>query len=97
MFDIQGELSASLKKWKVVYTDDEDDMMLVGDDPWPEFCSMVKRIYIYTYEEAKQLTPKSKLPIIGDAIKPNPNKQSPESDMPHSDLDSTAPVTDKDC
>uniref|UniRef100_A0A0E0K153 Auxin response factor n=1 Tax=Oryza punctata TaxID=4537 RepID=A0A0E0K153_ORYPU len=94
MFDIQGELSASLKKWKVVYTDDEDDMMLVGDDPWPEFCSMVKRIYIYTYEEAKQLTPKSKLPIIGDTVKPNPNKQSTESDMPHSDLDSTAPVTD---
>lgn len=34
MFDIPGELSASLKKWKVIYTDDEDDMMLVGDDPW---------------------------------------------------------------
>lgn len=34
MFDIQGELSASLKKWKVIYMDDEDDMMLVGDDPW---------------------------------------------------------------
>ena len=34
MFDIQRELSASLKKWKVIYTDDEDDMMLVGDDPW---------------------------------------------------------------
>jgi len=34
MFDIHGELSANLKKWKVVYTDDEDDMMLVGDDPW---------------------------------------------------------------
>ncbi|KAG8058992.1 hypothetical protein GUJ93_ZPchr0002g23481 [Zizania palustris] len=97
MFYIQGELSSSLKKWKVVYTDDEDDMMLVGDDPWHEFCSMVKRIYIYSYEEAKQLIPKSKLPVIGDAIKPNPNKQSPESDMPHSDLDSNAPVTDKDC
>nr|CAB3446908.1 unnamed protein product [Digitaria exilis] len=34
MFDIKGELSASLKKWKVIYTDDENDMMLVGDDPW---------------------------------------------------------------
>ena len=34
MFDIHRELSASLKKWKLVYTDDEDDMMLVGDDPW---------------------------------------------------------------
>lgn len=34
MFDIQGELCGTLKKWQVVYTDDEDDMMMVGDDPW---------------------------------------------------------------
>lgn len=34
MFDIEGELCGSLKKWQVVYTDDEDDMMMVGDDPW---------------------------------------------------------------
>jgi auxin response factor len=34
MFDIEGELSGSTKKWQVVYTDNEDDMMKVGDDPW---------------------------------------------------------------
>lgn len=34
MFEIDGELSGSTKKWQVVYTDDEDDMMMVGDDPW---------------------------------------------------------------
>lgn len=34
MFDIEGELCGSVKKWQVVYTDDEDDMMMVGDDPW---------------------------------------------------------------
>ncbi|MQL88996.1 hypothetical protein Taro_021566 [Colocasia esculenta] len=34
MFGIQGELTGPAKKWQVVYTDDEDDMMLVGDDPW---------------------------------------------------------------
>lgn len=34
MFEITGELSGSIKKWQVVYTDDEDDMMMVGDDPW---------------------------------------------------------------
>ncbi|RRT65369.1 hypothetical protein BHE74_00009597, partial [Ensete ventricosum] len=34
MFDIEGGLSGGVKKWVVVYTDDEDDMMLVGDDPW---------------------------------------------------------------
>ncbi|XP_066331725.1 auxin response factor 7-like [Miscanthus floridulus] len=91
MFDIHGELSANLKKWKVVYTDDEDDMMLVGDDPWNEFCRMVKRIYIYSYEEAKSLTPKAKLPVIGDTIKPDPSKLSPESDMPQSDSNNNAP------
>ncbi|KAK8923516.1 Auxin response factor 7 [Platanthera zijinensis] len=34
MFGIRGELLGDAKKWKVVYTDDEDDMMMVGDDPW---------------------------------------------------------------
>lgn len=34
MFDIKGQLCGSTKNWQVVYTDDEDDMMMVGDDPW---------------------------------------------------------------
>ncbi|KAK6945551.1 AUX/IAA domain, partial [Dillenia turbinata] len=67
MFDIQGELSRSTKKWEVVYTDNEDDMMMVGDDPWHEFCSMVRKMFIYTVEEAKQLAPKIKLPITEEA------------------------------
>ncbi|KAB5574497.1 hypothetical protein DKX38_001691 [Salix brachista] len=61
MFDIEGELSGSTKKWEVVYNDNEDDMMKVGDDPWNEFCSMVKKIFIYTSEEVKRLSPKIKL------------------------------------
>ncbi|KAK1288551.1 Auxin response factor 7 [Acorus calamus] len=62
MFDINGELTvlASEKKWQVIYTDDEDDMMLVGDDPWDEFCGMVRKIYIYSYEEAKRISPKER-------------------------------------
>lgn len=34
LFDFNGELKAMNKNWMVVYTDDEGDMMLVGDDPW---------------------------------------------------------------
>lgn len=34
MFDIQDELCGPASMWQVVYTDDEDDMMMVGDDPW---------------------------------------------------------------
>jgi auxin response factor len=57
---------------------------------------MVKRIYIYSYEEAKRLTPKAKLPDVGDPTKPNRNKLSPESDTSQSDMDNSAPVADKD-
>ncbi|PWA75798.1 auxin response factor 1 [Artemisia annua] len=34
MFEIEGELRVVPKKWQVVYTDAEDDIMMVGDDPW---------------------------------------------------------------
>jgi auxin response factor len=73
MFEIEGELcDQSLKKWKVVYTDDEDDTMMVGDDPWREFCSMVRKIIIYTTEEVKNLTPKIKFVVDDEtrALKP---------------------------
>lgn len=34
MFDIQEELHAR-NKWEIVFTDDEGDVMLMGDHPWP--------------------------------------------------------------
>ena len=34
-FEFNGELKAGTKNWLIVFTDDEGDMMLVGDDPWP--------------------------------------------------------------
>ncbi|RWW26937.1 hypothetical protein GW17_00008649 [Ensete ventricosum] len=34
MFEFEGALIAPNKNWLVVYTDNEGDMMLVGDDPW---------------------------------------------------------------
>eukprot|EP00258_Populus_trichocarpa_P033942 XP_024449961.1 auxin response factor 18-like [Populus trichocarpa] len=61
MFEIEGELSTP-NKWAVVFTDDEGDMMLVGDDPWPEFCKMVKKIFIYSSEEVKKTGTRCKLP-----------------------------------
>ncbi|XP_076922585.1 auxin response factor 2B-like [Bidens hawaiensis] len=55
LFDFNGELRARNKTWLVVYTDDEGDMMLVGDDPWQEFCGMVRKIFIYTREEVQRM------------------------------------------
>ncbi|KAK1436752.1 hypothetical protein QVD17_02534 [Tagetes erecta] len=55
LFDFNGELKTCNKTWLVVYTDDEGDMMLVGDDPWQEFCGMVRKIFIYTREEVQRM------------------------------------------
>lgn len=60
MFEIQGQLRP-LDKWAVVFTDDEGDMMLAGDDQWPEFCKMVKKIFIYSTEDVKNMTTSCKL------------------------------------
>lgn len=35
LFEFNGELKVACNNnWLLVYTDDEGDMMLVGDDPW---------------------------------------------------------------
>ncbi|EFH67360.1 hypothetical protein ARALYDRAFT_336503 [Arabidopsis lyrata subsp. lyrata] len=52
LFDLKGQLQ-NRNQWEIVFTDNEEDEMLVGDDPWPEFCNMVKKIIIYSKEEVK--------------------------------------------
>ncbi|XP_030530331.2 auxin response factor 9-like isoform X1 [Rhodamnia argentea] len=61
MFEIKGELRPR-NKWEIVFTDDEEDMMLVGDDPWPEFCNMARRIFIWSSQDVKKMSPGSRLP-----------------------------------
>ena len=34
MFEIKGDLHPR-NKWDIVFTNDEGDMMLLGDHPWP--------------------------------------------------------------
>lgn len=57
IFEFNGDLKTHDKNWLVVYTDNEGDMMLVGDDPWQEFCGMVRKIFIYTREEVQRMNP----------------------------------------
>ncbi|GAB4843057.1 hypothetical protein Ancab_013034 [Ancistrocladus abbreviatus] len=61
MFDIKGQVQTQ-SRWAVVFTDDEGDMMLVGDDPWLEFCKMVKKISIHPIDEVKKMNPKCRIP-----------------------------------
>ncbi|CAN6467774.1 unnamed protein product [Victoria cruziana] len=66
MFEFSGDLADPSKGWQVVYTDNEGDMMLVGDDPWLEFCAIVRKISIHTREEVQNMKPRSHSQKSGD-------------------------------
>ncbi|PQP99710.1 auxin response factor 9 [Prunus yedoensis var. nudiflora] len=62
MFDIKGQIHPG-NIWQIVFTDNEGDMMLMGDDPWAEFCDMVKRIFICSIQDVKKISAGCKLPL----------------------------------
>lgn len=60
-----------------------------------EFCNMVRKIYIYTCDEAKRLSPKVKLPVLkGEGISKN-NADATRNGFDDGAYASVA--SDKDC
>uniref|UniRef100_A0A7N0ZSH9 Auxin response factor n=1 Tax=Kalanchoe fedtschenkoi TaxID=63787 RepID=A0A7N0ZSH9_KALFE len=56
-FGIEGQLEDRHKvRWKLVYVDHENDVLLVGDDPWEEFVSCVRSIKILSPQEVQQMS-----------------------------------------
>ncbi|MBA0838988.1 hypothetical protein Goarm_004763 [Gossypium armourianum] len=57
MFGIEGQLEdPQSSDWKLVYVDHENDILLVGDDPWEEFVSCVQSIKILSSGEVQQMS-----------------------------------------
>jgi hypothetical protein len=47
MFEFEGELVSANQNWQIVYTDNEGDMMLVGDDPWENLMWLCMMYFIF--------------------------------------------------
>ncbi|XP_024633269.1 auxin response factor 19 isoform X2 [Medicago truncatula] len=57
MFGIEGQLEDPVRvDWKLVYVDHENDILLVGDDPWEEFVNCVQSIKILSSAEVQQMS-----------------------------------------
>nr|AZZ70072.1 auxin response factor 4 [Erythranthe lewisii] len=56
LFSMEGLLRDPHNGWRVLYTDSDNDMMVVGDDPWHEFVEVVTKIHIYTQEEVEKMS-----------------------------------------
>ncbi|CAK9151969.1 unnamed protein product [Ilex paraguariensis] len=52
MFCLEGQLEDPLRSgWQLVFVDRENDVLLLGDDPWPEFVNSVWCIKILSPQE----------------------------------------------
>ncbi|KAI4316911.1 hypothetical protein L6164_024839 [Bauhinia variegata] len=57
MFGLEGLLNDTRGSgWKLVYVDYENDVLLVGDDPWEEFVGCVRCIRILSPSEVQQMS-----------------------------------------
>ncbi|CAL5041332.1 unnamed protein product [Urochloa decumbens] len=56
LFGLEGQLEDPMRSgWQLVFVDREDDVLLVGDDPWQEFVSTVSCIKILSPQEVQQM------------------------------------------
>ncbi|KAE8655346.1 Auxin response factor 17 [Hibiscus syriacus] len=56
MFGLEGQLEDTLRSgWQLVFVDRENDVLLLGDDPWPEFVNSVWCIKILSPQEVQQM------------------------------------------
>ncbi|XP_061347641.1 auxin response factor 19-like [Gastrolobium bilobum] len=56
-FGFEGQLEDWQRiGWKLVYVDHENDVLLVGDDPWEEFVNCVRCIKILSPQEVQQMS-----------------------------------------
>ncbi|XP_050373056.1 auxin response factor 19-like [Argentina anserina] len=69
-FGIEGQLEDRGRVgWKLVYVDHENDVLLVGDDPWEEFVNCVRCIKILSPQEVQQMSLDGD--FGGNAVLPN--------------------------
>ncbi|ESQ28807.1 hypothetical protein EUTSA_v10018139mg [Eutrema salsugineum] len=56
MFDIKGLLEDAFRSgWQLVFVDKEDDVLLLGDDPWESFVNSVWYIKILSPEDVQKM------------------------------------------
>ncbi|KAK7319096.1 hypothetical protein RJT34_03809 [Clitoria ternatea] len=56
MFGLEGELEDPVRSgWQLVFVDQENDVLLLGDGPWPEFVNSVWCIKILSPQEVQQM------------------------------------------
>ncbi|KAG6407176.1 hypothetical protein SASPL_130160 [Salvia splendens] len=86
MFGLEGELEDPLRSgWQLVFVDRENDVLLLGDDPWQEFVNSVWCIKILSPKEVQEMgkpglellnsVPLQRLPVLNGSCDGYGNRQ----------------------
>ncbi|CAA0811978.1 Auxin response factor 4 [Striga hermonthica] len=55
LFNLEGLLHDPKHGWRILYTDSDDEMMVVGDDPWCDFVEVATKIHVLTQDEVDKM------------------------------------------
>lgn len=67
--------------WLIVYVDNENDTLLLGDGPWEAFVSCVRSIKILSPVEVAQMSQEMPAAVLGQQLRPS---NSNSEDAPNS-------------
>ncbi|XP_073115732.1 auxin response factor 17 isoform X2 [Elaeis guineensis] len=75
LFGLEGQLEDPMRSgWQLVFVDRENDVLLLGDDPWQEFVNNVWCIKILSPQEVQQMGKEG-----GELLSTAPSKRLPGS------------------
>ncbi|EHA8589453.1 Auxin response factor 8 [Cocos nucifera] len=73
LFGLEGQLEDPMRSgWQLVFVDRENDVLLLGDDPWQEFVNNVWCIKILSPQEVQQMSKEG-----GELLSTAPSKRLP--------------------
>ncbi|KAK1422769.1 hypothetical protein QVD17_18055 [Tagetes erecta] len=82
MFGLEGQLEDPLRSgWQLVFVDRENDVLLLGDDPWQEFVNSVSCIKILSPQEVQQMG-KLGIELLSSVQIPKPSDSGYENYTP---------------
>ncbi|XP_057825223.2 auxin response factor 12 isoform X2 [Cryptomeria japonica] len=83
MFGLEGVLEDPRSGWQLVFVDKENDVLLLGDDPWEEFINNVRFIKVLSPPEVLQMSQEGMVLLSSNPAKQQTSSSPEESITRH--------------
>ncbi|KAJ7258459.1 hypothetical protein O6H91_Y411000 [Diphasiastrum complanatum] len=92
MFGLEGQIEdPRISCWQLVFIDNENDVLLVGDDPWDEFVNCVRCIKVMSPSEVLQMS-QDGIELFHSIPAPRPISSNSANNIAQRDMNNTNPT-----